>query len=317
MASRRMPSVNVRTPLNWSRLAEYIARSARVNRSSAVMSAESSDWAIARPTLGRMDISRPPTTNESSKARMTRSATARAASRLVLDQHGELVAPEPCHGVSGADAVLDAVGDCAQQVSPAAWPTLSLTSLKSSRLSSITATGAALRRRSCIAWVSRSVNNARLARPVSGSRRAMSATVTRSWRFSSSRVSWRSSRGEDEDEAGDENGADPGDRPQVDGAEDDGERQWHVGQPQADPGRRPSRRRVGRSVRLVGQTACADQVHGKYPAQHDRVVVEGPEREQIDEDAGRSTRPRPSPPSAAPATAGGPWVPSTGARRAR
>ena len=36
--------------------------------------------------------------------------------RLVLDQHGELVAPEPCHGVSGAHAVLDPVGDCAQQV---------------------------------------------------------------------------------------------------------------------------------------------------------------------------------------------------------
>ena len=35
--------------------------------------------------------------------------------RLVLDQHGELVAPEPCHGFSGADAVLDAVGDWAQQ----------------------------------------------------------------------------------------------------------------------------------------------------------------------------------------------------------
>ena len=241
MASSRMPSVNVRTPLNWSRLAEYIARSARVNRSSAVMSAVSSDWAIARPTLGRMNISRPPTTNASSKTRTTRSAMARAASgsssiNTANSSPPSLATVSPVWTLSWTRSAT-----AHRRASPAAWPRLSLTSLKSSRLSSITATGAALRRRSCIAWVSRSVNNARLARPVSGSRRAMSATVTRSRRFSSSRVNWRKQGGEDEDEAGDQNGADPGDVPQVDGAEDDGERQRHVRQPQADPGRGPWR----------------------------------------------------------------------------
>ena len=49
-----------------------------------------------------------------------------------------------------------------------------------------------------------------------------------------------------------------------------------VGQPQADPGTAAVVAPRRSSVRLVGQTACADQVHGKYPAQHDRVVVEGP-----------------------------------------
>jgi hypothetical protein len=59
-------------------------------------------------------------------------------------------------GVSGADAVLDPVGDCAQQV--------------------------------VACGVAKAVVDHSKSSPVSGSRMAMSATVTRSRRFSSSRV---------------------------------------------------------------------------------------------------------------------------------
>ena len=109
----------------------------------------------------------------------------------VLDEDGELVPAEPGDGVTGADSALDAVADAAQQFVADGWPRLSLTSLKSSRSATSTPTGAAVRPRNSIAWASRSLNSARLARSVNGSRRAMSATAASSRRFSSSSTNWR------------------------------------------------------------------------------------------------------------------------------
>ena len=92
------------------------------------------------------------------------------------------------------------------------------------------------------------MNNARLARPVSGSRKgdvgdrdAQSAVLVEQGELAKQ-------RGEDEDEAGDQNGAYPetGHRSKTPKTTANGN--GTIGQPQADPGRRPSWRRVGRSV---------------------------------------------------------------------
>jgi hypothetical protein len=90
----------------------------------------------------------------------------------VLDEHGELVPAEAGHGVAGPHAGVEPLGHLDGRRSPAAWPRLSLTSLKPSRSRNSTATEGVCRLVRWRAWSTRSLNRARLAREVSESWKA-------------------------------------------------------------------------------------------------------------------------------------------------
>ena len=114
------------------------------------------------------------TRNVGVRASVIRSATTscRFGHRSRLDQHRELVATEPGDRVAGPRRRAEPLGHGDQQRSPAGWPKLSLTVLKSSRSKNRTATGSAPRSPLSMAWESRSRNSARLAKPVSVSWKA-------------------------------------------------------------------------------------------------------------------------------------------------
>ena len=110
-------------------------------------------------------------TGTRARSRMRSAASAAVLGAVdVLEQDGELVAAEAGRGVAGADAARPAARRPRRsRSSPAAWPRLSLTVLKSSRSMKRTASPLRSRRARATAWRTRSSNSARLARPVSGS----------------------------------------------------------------------------------------------------------------------------------------------------
>ena len=156
--------------------------------------------------------------------------------RYVLDQHGELVTAEPGHGVAGADAVPDPVGDVAQKTVAGGVPEAVVDQFEVVEVEQQHRD----RRSRAEAQLHRVVQPVGEQRPVGepgewivqgdvGDRDVQFAVLLEQGELAKR-------HGEDEDQTGDENGAHRRHRPQVDGAEDDGERQWHVGQPRSRPG---------------------------------------------------------------------------------
>ena len=87
----------------------------------------------------------------------------------VLEQDRELVAAETGRRVAGAGTLRMRSATIFSSWSPTAWPSASLTDLKSSRSTNNTTTGSLSGRATRSAWSMRSRNSARLASPVSSS----------------------------------------------------------------------------------------------------------------------------------------------------
>ena len=113
---------------------------------------------------------RPATSSGSASASRIRSATVDRLALVgeVVDEHRELVAAQPRRGVAGCGCSRPgAARPPAARASPSAWPSVSLTFLKSSRSRKMTASGAPLRRRRASACSTRSRSSMRFGRPVS------------------------------------------------------------------------------------------------------------------------------------------------------
>ena len=121
-------------------------RRGRGRPGGAARSPPAASTVVATPMLADVVTRLPSSANGSASALTIRSATCSTAcgSVRVLDQHGELVAAEAGGGVAGAQRGGELRPTATSSWSPASWPSVSLTTLKSSR-----STKSTRRRRRC------------------------------------------------------------------------------------------------------------------------------------------------------------------------
>lgn len=170
------------TPAPRSRLAAYMARSALRKIRSAVAA-----WAVvATPTLGSTTHGCPSSTNGASKARRIRCATSMEGSEASSSSTANSSPPSRATVSVPRTQPRIRAPACTSSTSPAACPSESLTSLKSSRSMHSTAGERSPARSAVMAAESRSHSSVRFARPVSGSWRACAAMVSSRRRLSAS-----------------------------------------------------------------------------------------------------------------------------------